>query len=587
MPNLRDSLLEICTNWTEQRVLPFKGNALAEFIRKDLSESIRSILPEAMSHMLVKASAGAGVWAGIPWLSVIHPDITRSTTDGFYVVYLFRGDGSGVYLSLNQGITGPSNRLGQKKAREAVERVKSVFRSAIPALSSWEETIALASQTQLGASYEPTNIGAKFYPVDSMPSNEVLVADLMKVLSIANEAIPVWNAIHQGDRQKSMDTALIDVEVKITKPFLILAGISGTGKTRWVKTMASRTRGDLEDDNLCLIPVRPDWHEPSDLLGYVSRVSGAKFVGTDFLDFLIRSWIDAWEASPTLETPNAAIAGMTPYWLALDEMNLAPVEQYFADYLSVLELRSWDGGVYKCPPLLKFGENADLVKEAYPGTPEDLWSAFVGINGIPLPPNLIVVGTVNMDETTHAFSRKVLDRAMTIEFDDIDLSRVFSAASEETAPLGPNAVLCPFTNANDLQVSAGIRSGVLDFLGNWNAVMADSPFRVAYRTANEGLILAHFKGEENLRKALDEILMMKLLPRLEGDVEKLGCDERPQTSAPDDSAFPQGLGNTLLKSVWDLAKQALGVHWDDSKSKRKILYMAKRLSRSGYTSFWP
>ncbi len=384
-----------------------------------------------------------------------------------------------------------------------------------------------------------------------------------------------------------MESVLAKVEVQITKPFLILAGISGTGKTRWVREMASRTRGDLEDDNLCLIPVRPDWHEPSDLLGYVSRVSGAQFVSTDFLGFLIRAWIDAWEASATLDTPRAAIAGMKPFWLALDEMNLAPVEQYFADYLSVLELRSWNGGVYRCPPLLKFATHAALIKDAFPDVPEELWQAFLEVGGIPLPPNLIVVGTVNMDETTHAFSRKVLDRAMTIEFDEIDLSGVMSGASEDPSPLGPLPVLCPYTDATELSISESVRTAVIGLLEQWNTAMADTPFRVAYRTANEGLILAHFKGEEKLAESLDEILMMKLLPRLEGDAEKLGCDDGHKSSVSEDQAFPSGARNTLLESVWILAKSSLGDHWESSKSKRKLHYMAKRLSRSGYTSFWP
>lgn len=403
----------------------------------------------------------------------------------------------------------------------------------------------------------------------------------------------------------------------IPKPFLILAGISGTGKTRWVREIAKRTGSGI--GNLCLVPVRPDWHEPSDLMGYTSRITApAHFVKTAFLDFLVKAWRDAWSHEASLQTTLAAIPKLTPHWLCLDEMNLAPVEQYFADYLSVVESRSWDKGRYGCAPLLAFDgrseEELTAIRMTLFGTsPSDadqtLWQAFDDREsgrkpGIPLPPNLIVVGTVNMDETTHAFSRKVLDRAFTVEFDPEDIVASYRGGTSidpvlgvhlpEGAEISASMVLPTCTSALDLE--SPIREPVEKLIRDWNGAMEQTPFRVAFRTLNEALLFVHSRamGAEAgtspdlaLRAALDEILMMKLLPRLEGDVEKLGCDERPKTSAPDDPAFPQGLGNTLLKSVWDLAKPALGAHWSDSKSRRKLLYMAKRLARTGYTSFWP
>ena len=116
-----------------------------------------------------------------------------------------------------------------------------------------------------------------------------------------------------------------------SKPFLLLAGISGTGKSRIVRELARACwEKDSEEykaqkpKNFQMVQVKPNWHDSSDLLGYVSRVSGkAEFVAGDFLKFIAKAWenID------------------TPYFLCLDEMNLAPVEQYFAEYLSVIESR--------------------------------------------------------------------------------------------------------------------------------------------------------------------------------------------------------------------------------------------------------
>jgi len=214
----------------------------------------------------------------------------------------------------------------------------------------------------------------------------------------------------------------------LPKPFLLLAGISGTGKTRFVREQAAVHRaGDLS--NYCLIPVRPDWHEPSDLLGYISRIgsNGARYVVTDLLRFVVQAWQDAADlvATSTVALSCKSSVEMTPFWLCLDEMNLAPVEQYFADYLSVVETRKWEGESYSCDPLLKAATIAQLDDAGRLALRQELklddaqfdglWAYFVTV-GIPLPPNLIVAGTVNMDETTHGFSRKVIDRAYTIDF---------------------------------------------------------------------------------------------------------------------------------------------------------------------------
>ena len=114
---------------------------------------------------------------------------------------------------------------------------------------------------------------------------------------------------------------------------------------------------------------------------------------------------------------------MPPFWLCLDEMNLAPVEQYFADYLAVLETREFQDESYCCHALLESSVIAGLPNESQNNLAEalglsasdGLWAHFLA-HGIALPPNLLVAGTVNMDETTHSFSRKVIDRAVTLDF---------------------------------------------------------------------------------------------------------------------------------------------------------------------------
>ena len=131
-----------------------------------------------------------------------------------------------------------------------------------------------------------------------------------------------------------------------SKPFLLLAGISGTGKSRIVRELARACWDEDSEEfkaqkpkNFEMIQVKPNWHDSSELIGYVSRVSGkAEFVAGEFLKFIAKAWEDT----------------DTPYFLCLDEMNLAPVEQYFAEYLSVIESRkSHEDGLVTTDPILE------------------------------------------------------------------------------------------------------------------------------------------------------------------------------------------------------------------------------------------
>ena len=229
----------------------------------------------------------------------------------------------------------------------------------------------------------------------------------------------------------------------LSKPFLLLAGISGTGKTRFVREQA-KALGQFAE-TYCLTSVRPDWHEPSDLLGYISRLNGsAEYVTTDVLQFIAKAWRGIVDSGLEVVAQDSEDLGkrlvvigerdalelVLPYWLCLDEMNLAPVEQYFADYLSVLETREWrwkdDIFTYSSDALLKpatikaVADKEKLRMELGFGSDKDgkyneLWELICQY-GLGIPFNLLVAGTVNMDETTHGFSRKVIDRALSFDF---------------------------------------------------------------------------------------------------------------------------------------------------------------------------
>lgn len=362
-----------------------------------------------------------------------------------------------------------------------------------------------------------------------------------------------------------------------SKPFLLLAGISGTGKSRIVRELARACWEEGTDEykaqkpkNFQMVQVKPNWHDSSDLIGYVSRVSGkAEYVAGEFLKFIAKAWEDT----------------ETPYFLCLDEMNLAPVEQYFAEYLSVIESRKNHGdGIVTTDPILEkadeewyFNLTASLTSD------EDIRKQF-NEEGISIPQNLIVVGTVNMDETTFSFSRKVLDRAMTIEMNEVDLHGGLTKRHESIGKLSNAELVGSAVEGVDIYNDyTDVCDNALGYLQKVNDILEGTPFKVAYRTRNEFLLyvvnnLPYCKDENGndleqgyvIARALDEITSMKVLSRIEGDDTKVS-DE---------------LLDNLSKAIEDGLKTVSGEeNTVKSISLAKLKEMKAKLV-SGYTSFW-
>lgn len=383
-----------------------------------------------------------------------------------------------------------------------------------------------------------------------------------------------------------------------TKPFLLLAGISGTGKSRIVKQMAFDScpdnavlRSDLTSPgNYCLIEVKPNWHDSTELLGYESKIGGAHYQLTTFVKFLAKAMLH----------PNV------PFFICLDEMNLAPVEQYFAEFLSVLESRTKIDGRIVSEPLIKNSifanaeyetelkheffdvkikakdENGIKIYEADLSDAETQVYNTLKEHGLRIPENVIVIGTVNMDETTHQFSRKVIDRAMTIEMNlpEGDPFMDFFANSSKLEyrpnPTSPSLYLATETKASDVvdalaadnaEKTEWLKGEVASFLTNLNANLDGTPFKVAYRVQNELMLYFYqlwledktARWRDILNIACDQILMMKVLPRIEGDEELLGKPLERLT--------------TFCEPFTD--------------AKKKIKEMTDRLGQSRFTSFWP
>ena len=360
-----------------------------------------------------------------------------------------------------------------------------------------------------------------------------------------------------------------------SKPFLLLAGISGTGKSRIVRELARACWEEGTDEykkpkNFQMVQVKPNWHDSSDLIGYVSRISGkAEFVAGEFLKFIAKAWEDT----------------ETPYFLCLDEMNLAPVEQYFAEYLSVIESRksNEDGTVTTDPIVEKADEEWYFNLTASLTSDEDIRKQF-NEEGISIPQNLIVVGTVNMDETTFSFSRKVLDRAMTIEMNEVDLHGGLTERNEQIGKLGKAELIGYAVEGVDVYAAnKDVCETVLKYLEAVNEVLEGTPFKVAYRTRNDFLLyvvnnLPYNKGENDeelpqgyvVARALDEITSMKVLSRIEGDDTKVSDN------------FLDSLSKTIEDGLKAVSGEENAVK---SISLAKLKEMKDKLV-SGYTSFW-
>ena len=417
-------------------------------------------------------------------------------------------------------------------------------------------------------------------------ASQSFVADLCAFLANKQELVQAIINKEENDNINSYNN-LINVTVSSSpyrpyitaiksKPFLLLAGISGTGKSRIVRELARACweEGTPEYEapkprNFEMIQVKPNWHDSSELIGYVSRVSGEPvYVAGEFLKFVARAW------------ENEDV----PHFLCLDEMNLAPVEQYFAEYLSVIESRKNKDGEVVTDAIVKKEAQAWYWNLCDELTADENLRVQFRDNGITLPKNLIVVGTVNMDETTFSFSRKVLDRAMTIEMNEVELGSGLDRRHERIGLLGEGELIGSAVDGVDVySTNREVCDVVINYLKAINLRLENTPFKIAYRTRNEALLyvvnnLPYHKDENGgelpqsyvIARALDEITNMKVLSRIEGDETKIGT-------------LLNDLKSTIKEQLTTISEGTFPM--EQSVSLAKLNEMEGRL-KQGYTSFW-
>ena len=420
--------------------------------------------------------------------------------------------------------------------------------------------------------------GGNHYDLFYFPKS-IVITDIYSRLSLHKNEFLI-NEEFEIDSDKIDNNSKVYTTALRSKPFMILAGISGTGKSRIVREFAYMTcPKDLQDKdgttpgNYCMIEVKPNWHDSTELLGYYSAMN-KEYVFTKFDRFVVKAWLNP----------------ETPFFVCLDEMNLAPVEQYFAEFLSVLETRSRDQeGNIASGALIEakyFDDSSKMVKDLGLESTDE-WAIKVRdhiVNkGLTLPPNLMVIGTVNMDDTTYQFSRKVIDRAMTIEMNGGELKNMFGNSRNlqyRVDPIGLSAFKARYLNADEVveahaKYANSIRELLPQKIEGLNKVLEYTPFQVSYRVLNElvvytGVLLdeAKAKGaeinfEQIAANAFDQITLMKILPRIEGD----------------EDMFIRG-GQNVLANLQSLFAP-------ESASYKKLTEMKERLDRTGFTRFWP
>ena len=284
-----------------------------------------------------------------------------------------------------------------------------------------------------------------------------------------------------------------------SKPFVLLAGISGTGKSKLVQLFAEAVGATSENGRYNIIPVRPDWSDPSDLLGY-RDIEGIFQPGP--LTTIIKRAVD----DPEL-----------PYFVCLDEMNLARVEYYFSDILSIIETRRLtDSGIV----------TDRLFKDEAFGNDNESRGKY---GHLYLPDNLYIVGTVNMDETTFPFSKKVLDRANTMEFNRIDLAVNFDDFEGDFSEIKPIDISNAEIRSKYVKLLDCIKGKehihrdhieeVVYILENINTLLEKVGMQFGYRVRDEIIFYSLYAVNENLMDfyaAMDYAIKQKILPRIQG-----------------------------------------------------------------------
>lgn len=594
--SLQDTLSEIFDTYLHAKTQAFANHPLGVLFRQTIPEQLRK-LPFFDDNYKIQGSIGQGNWANIPWIAVLDKRITGTTQQGQYIVYLFSEDMRNVYLTLAQGVTLPIKEWGRKEAYRYFEQKVTEMRGQLPLEGMQKDDNIHLTTSGLGRDYQVSTIAYVRYDQGSIPDDDQLLADLENAMnnyklyvdSLTQGIVEENEPTFEYEELEPLDPLTVSPRVEQvkayieqrgfhypkglienlylslkTKPFVILAGVSGTGKTKLIKLFAEALGATGGNHQFVLIPVRPDWSDPSDLLGY-KDLSGAFRPGR-----LAEVLVDATKPENKHK----------PYFICLDEMNLARVEYYFSDLLSIIETQEWSNNRIVTSSLI----NRDSLRVEDQPTYGDLY----------LPDNVYLIGTVNMDETTHPFSKKVLDRANTIEFNYINLQQYPSErqSEQQDVVVADNQFLrSEYLQLVDVyQDYSDLVHKTTEKLVKINHILEEIHAQVGFRIRDSICFYMVYNHRFQLLtedEAFDLQLLQKILPRVQGS----NLSVKRVLLKLMQGALGKSLAvNDHIEDASDLyQKWSSSQREEDAKhpqTARKIAFMLRRLEEDGFTSYW-
>lgn len=513
--SISSKLQEFLTSYKNEVKQPHNHNLFSYKILVDeLPLIVKNSLKTNTEGLRFKGSIGQGNNTYYPWLGIFNPRVTSGAKSGYYVVLLFSDDFQDVYLTLNQGAT-------ERKEKET-EKTRQFIYSIIATVNGFEKgpiprgglvKTREYTPTSNGSRYEASTIFYKKYHISNFSESDFL-KHLEKLLEVydkcANsktEDMPQTETEPLCDfRSKDFyiatqeaglffNPSLVDrfVSSLITKPFVILTGLSGSGKTKLAQAFAMWICKD--ENQYCLIPVGADWTNREPLLGFPNALEPKKYVKPDnrVLDLILNALKDENQHKP--------------YFMILDEMNLSHVERYFADFLSVME--------------------SEMEISLHPGTSN--WDDVP--SKIKWPSNLFIIGTVNIDETTYMFSPKVLDRASVIEFrvtaedmdsflengKSVDLMVIQGKGKEMAQDFLKIAGNKDYTQENKEM----LKTELIYFFNELKKTGAEFGFRSASEIMRFAAVVNKIEPTWQTGDIIDAAIMQKLLPKVHGSRKKL------------------------------------------------------------------